>query len=221
MPVALWGPHVLVQRRLKVNWKLLIWPSPAFRFGLEGNIYIHSLCFSLHSLLLFHLCLYLYLHLPPVLPLFQFTGMMWRAALFFFFTSQLFLKMISGILNTPAAVIVPSSNEWTQLCLRAGKNVIFAAPHCAPLSLSARRRWNHTGVDTMTVLPVGNSFVVQSREEETADRDKFALTFHFLCNFCSWFGMGNVQFGRNKQQFYMDGRTAGSTPVWIHYTVCS
>ena len=29
----------------------------------------------------------------------------------FFFTSQLFLKMISGILNTPAAVIVPSSNE--------------------------------------------------------------------------------------------------------------
>lgn len=52
------GPHVLVQRRLKTNWKLLIWPSPPFRVGLEQNIYwVRMLCFSSHSLLCSSLCL--------------------------------------------------------------------------------------------------------------------------------------------------------------------
>lgn len=34
---------MLDQGRLKLNWKLLIWPSVAIRFGLEQNtVYIHS-----------------------------------------------------------------------------------------------------------------------------------------------------------------------------------
>lgn len=68
------GPHVLVQRRLKLNWKLLIWPSLAIRFGLEQNIYsLHMLCFPLHSLLLFS-SLSGFIsppYLPPALPFFS------------------------------------------------------------------------------------------------------------------------------------------------------
>lgn len=56
---------------LKVNWKLLIWPSLAIRFGLEQNIYLLStLCFSPFSLPLFSHRLYLFPHLPYVLPSF-------------------------------------------------------------------------------------------------------------------------------------------------------
>ena len=116
MPAALRGPHVLVQRRLKVNWKLLIWPFPAFRFGLEGNIYIFTrsvspctACFSSISVFI-STCIS-----PSVFPPFQFTGTMSRAVFFSFFNISAFLKMISRILHTPAALIIPSLNEWTQL----------------------------------------------------------------------------------------------------------
>lgn len=53
-------------------------------------------------------------------------------------------------------------NELGCVYARELVNVIFAASH----SLSAQHQRKHTDVDTMTVLPVGNSFVVQSREEK-------------------------------------------------------
>lgn len=126
MPAALRGPHVLVQRRLKVNWKLLIWPSPAFRFGLEGNIYIYSLALFLPAqpASLPSLSVSLPASPPPSFLLFNSQvrcGEQRCFSSFFLFYISAFLKMISRILHTPAALIIPSLNEWTRLCLRAGK----------------------------------------------------------------------------------------------------
>lgn len=58
-------PHVLVQKRLKVNWKLLIWPSPPFTIGLEQNIYIDFTCsVSLHAACFAFLSVFLSPHIP-------------------------------------------------------------------------------------------------------------------------------------------------------------
>lgn len=129
------GPHVLVQMRLKVNWKLLIWPSLAMRFGLELNIY------SLHMLRALHR--------------FRCGGQ--------HFTSQ---PLEWSLLFTPLTLFWLSLCYVNELGCVSGwelVNMIYTVLRSTPSSLSAQHQWHRLDVKTMTVLPVGNSFVAQSR----------------------------------------------------------
>lgn len=139
-------------------------------FRAEYTIYsLHTLCFSLHSLLLLSFSFFLLSFArsnPQVL-----VKKWWEALLALLFPSPMLHWLFPLYVNELGC-----------------ESVIFVDLR---YMLHARFQWIHTDVETMTLLPVGNSFVVQRRKE------KPQTVTSSPWRFISWASLRSTQRGKS------------------------
>lgn len=160
------------------------------------------LCFSLHCLFLLLLLLIVFIfpmHLPPALPPFQSTGTdldVERSGLhsqplkwYPLFPSPMLLWLFPLYMNVFGCA-------WELV------NVIFAA-RCSALPFPPSPS---SAVIAQTWLQWQQSLLetalLYTAEKGNQRPWQVCLGVSFLMQLCNWFSMGNVQFSKNKSQFY-------------------